>query len=112
MKLEERLDYIEFRMDLLRENTEFSKFIYDSNITKNQLRQLYSIMDDFRKKIDNSEDVSSAEYESEILKCVDNKKLDYHFCESFARILWEEERYEEVFPALYKDSMKFKHLFN
>ena len=68
-------------------------------------------MDEFRRKIDNSEEVNSTEYESEILKNVDNRKLDYHFCESFARLLWEDKRYEEVFPALYKDSMKFKHLF-
>lgn len=111
MELQERLDFIEFRMDMLRENTEFSKYIYDCEVTENQLQTLYSIMDDFRGKIDNSEDVNSSQYESEVLKVVDNKKLDYHFCETFARLLWEEERYEEVFPALYKDSNKFRHLF-
>lgn len=111
MQLEERLDFIEFRMDMLRENTEFSKFIYDCEITREQLKTLYDVMDEFRRKIDNSEEVNSAEYESEILKNVDKRKLDYHFCESFARLLWEDKRYEEVFPALYKDSMKFKHLF-
>ena len=37
MTVEERLDFIEFRMDLLREGTEFTKFIYDCNVTKSQL---------------------------------------------------------------------------
>lgn len=68
-------------------------------------------MDEFRAKIDNSEDVNSAQYESEVLQIVDNRKLDYHFCETFARLLWEDERYEEVFSTLYKDSNKFQHLF-
>lgn len=111
MPMEERLDFIEFRMDMLRENTEFSKFIYDSKITRNQLKELYKIMDELRKKIDNSEEVDSTDYECKVLQIVDNRKLDYHFCELFARLLWEEERYEEVFPALYKNSIKFQQLF-
>lgn len=111
MELEERLEFIEFRMDMLRENTEFSKFIYDCEVTQKQLTLLYKIMDEYRSKVDNSEDISSSEYENEILQIVDNRKLDYHLCESFARLLWEEDRYAEVFPALYKDSMKFQHLF-
>ena len=50
MQLEERLDFIEFRMDMLRENTEFSKFIYDCEITREQLKTLYDVMDEFRRK--------------------------------------------------------------
>lgn len=33
------------------------------------------------------------------------------FCESFAKLLWEENRYAEVFPMVYKDSQKFADLF-
>ena len=111
MNMEERLDFIEFRMDLLREGTEFAKFIYDCNVTKSQLDELYDILDDIQGKIDNGLDVSSSEYESQVLNVVDHRKLDYHFCESFVRLLWEEQRYEDIFPALYKDSNKFSHLF-
>lgn len=111
MGIEERLDFVEFRMDMLRESTEFSKFIYDCEITREQLKELYDVMDKYRGKIDNSEAVSSAEYEFEVLQIVDNRRLDYHFCESFARLLWEEKRYEEVFITLYKDSQKFHNLF-
>ena len=111
MNMEERLDFIEFRMDLLREGTEFAKFIYDCNVTKSQLDELYDILDDIQGKIDNGLDVSSSEYESQVLNVVDHRKLDYHFCESFVRLLWEEQRYEDIFLALYKDSNKFSHLF-
>ena len=34
------------------------------------------------------------------------------FCESFAKLLCEENRYAEVFPMVYKDSQKFADLFN
>lgn len=111
MTTEERLDYIEFRMDLLWEGTELSRFLYESKITKSQMDELYKIMHDLRNKIDNGEKVSSSEYESMVLSVVDKEKLDYHFCESFAKLLWEEEQYEEVFPALYRDSAKFEKLF-
>ena len=111
INMEERLDFIEFRMDLLREGTEFSKFIYDCNITNKQLSEIYDVLNDVQDKIDNGVDVSSCEYESRILDIVDRRKLDYHFCESIVELLWREDCYSDVFPALYKDSMKFKHLF-
>lgn len=108
---EERLSYVEFRMDLLREGSEFSHFVYDCKITQDQLTELYNIMDYFMDKVDNNEDVSHVEYEARVLEVVDNMTFDYHFCENFARLLWEEQRYDNVFPALYGHEMKFKHLF-
>jgi len=111
MTQEEKMNYVEFRMDLLREGTDFTKYIYDCEVTEEQLKALYDIMDGLRREIDNGNEVSSVAYETEILRIVDSRKLDYHFCESFARLLWEERRYKEVFPALYGESMKFKHLF-
>jgi hypothetical protein len=112
MDINERMDYIDFRMNLMREGTDFAKYIYDCEITEEQLKRMYDIMDSYRTRIDNREEVSSVEYEADILSIVDRMKHDYHFCESFARLLWEDERYEEVFEALYKDSQKFYHLFN
>lgn len=112
MEMNERLDYIEFRMDLLRECTDFTKYIYDCKVTKEQLSKLYELMDVYRERIDNSQDVVSSAYESEVLSIVGRDELDYHFCELFSRLLWEEEKYEEVFEALYGDKQKFKKLFN
>lgn len=111
MGTEERLDFIEFRMDLLRDGSDFSHYMYDCKITEKQLSNLYDIMDECRDKVDNGQELSSAEYETKVLAVVGNGYLDYHFCETFARLLWEEHRYEEVFPALYGTSLKFQHLF-
>lgn len=112
MNIEERLDFIEFRMGLLREGTDFSILLYDHNVTRSQRDQLYKVMDYFRKQIDAGENVSSSDYENKVLQIIGDKCVDYHFCESLAKALWEEERYEEVFETLYKDFPKFKHLFN
>ena len=111
MNIEERMDYLEFRMDLLRDGSELCKFIYDSRINREQLNGLYNIMDYCREKIGKNEEISSADYETKVLELVDNKSLDYHFCETFARLLWEEKRYEEDLPFLYKNSQKFYNLF-
>lgn len=111
MTLEERMDYLEFRMDLLREGSDFTHFIYDCNITREQLDKLYDIMDNLRNNLNNGDRISSARYETEVLSVVDSRYLDYHFCESFAKLLWEDERWEEVFPALYGESVKFRRLF-
>lgn len=111
MGADERMDDIDFRMDLLREGTEFSKYLYDCKVTREQLSQLYQVMDEYRNAVDNGEEVNSAEYETEVLEIVNSRSLDYHFCECFARLLWEDGRYEEVFEALYGDSQKFSHLF-
>lgn len=112
MNIEERLDFIEFRMGLLREGTDVSMLLYDHNVTRAQANQLYEVMDYFRKQIDAGASVSSSDYENKVLEIIDDIHVDYHFCESFAKILWEDGRYEEVFETLYKESPKFKHLFN
>nr|DAL05579.1 MAG TPA: Protein of unknown function (DUF1878) [Caudoviricetes sp.] len=112
MNIEERLDFIEFRMDLLREDTELSKFLYDYNVTKNKRDQLYDVMDYFQEQIDAGKNVSSSDYENQVLQIMDDRRVDYHFCESFARILWEDGKYEKVFETLYKGFPKFEYLFN
>lgn len=108
---EDRLDFIEFRMDLLRKGSELANYLYDCKINRKQYDSLMDIMQSFRDRIDNGEMVSSSEYEAKILDVVRDNGQDYHFCESFARMLWEEDRFTEVFETVYKDSQKYKRLF-
>ena len=111
MSSEERLENIEFRMDLLYENTPFSRYLYECKITRKQLDALYTIMGDIRQAIENGENVNSSKYEADVLSILNPLEFDYHFCELFAKFLWEEGRYDEVFPRLYGESLKYKNLF-
>lgn len=111
MTLEERIEHLEFKMDLLYQGTEFTRFLYDCNITKEQLDALYNVLYDIQDKLDKGEQVSSSTYEMQVLEIVDKTKLDYHFCESFVKLLWEERRFEDVFPALYSDNIKYTKYF-
>lgn len=112
MNNENEIKEINFRMDLLRENTELSLFLYDCDLKEAQwesIREYYKALDEM---IYAGEKVHSSTYESKILSFVDQRKLDYHFAETIAKLYWENRQYEDVFKSLYSDSPKFKHLFN
>lgn len=111
MNIEEEIKEINFRMGLLRENTELSLFLYDSEVKKQQWEDIKKYYRELDTRIYNGEDVHSSTYEHEILSLVNRKKLDYHFAESVAELYWKDSQYKEIFESLYKDSIKFKHLF-
>lgn len=106
--LRERLDFIEYRQELLFDNGCFSRLMFDYKVTRDQYRALMDLFDEYREAVDNGETVSSSRYERQIGDIVPHHKHDYHFAEFIAKNLHEEGRYEEVFEALYGKSPKFK----
>jgi len=108
MNLEERVELLEFQVELLFNDTSIDRFLYESKITRNQYRTLMDLMDEYRRKIDKGESVHHGTFESEIYLLVPEKNGDYHFCELFSKLLMENHRWEEVFPALYGDMTKYK----
>lgn len=106
--LEERLDFIEYRQELLFDNGRFSRLMFDYKVTRKQHRALIGLFTEYRETIENGEEVSSSLYERQIGEIVPSHKHDYHFAEFIAKSLHEEGRYEEVFETLYGDSSKFK----
>jgi len=113
MCIEKRLELIESKQQWLFENTELSRMLYEYNITLEQDKRINDLLQDYRNKIDNGEKITSPEYESEILKIVNEDKptADYHFAESYLELCFKEQRWEDVFEELYRDSIKFLHYF-
>lgn len=111
-ELLERIEHMQHKMDLLYEGTELSRFLYENDITKDQVNQLYDLLDEYRKMIEDGKEIFHGAYEDRIYKIVPQIQQSYHFCEDFARLCWVEKRWEEVFPALYSKELKFKYLFN
>ena len=109
--LEDRLDFIEFRQQLLFDNDEMSRLLFEYQITRNEYRKIMDLMESYRKRIANNEKVTSGEYERSIYKIVPSRDMDYHFCEFIAKTFFDEHRWEEVFPELYGDSPKYSYLF-
>lgn len=49
-ELLERLDFIEFRQELLFENTDWSRLLFESKVTKEQQDNIFDLFDALRKK--------------------------------------------------------------
>lgn len=105
--MEERINQLEFKTELLFSNTAVDRFVFESDITREEYRAIMDLMDLFRAKLDDGQNVSNCEFESAIYEIVPSKYGDYHFCEIIARLFAEEGRWEEVFPALYGHMPKY-----
>ena len=104
--LRERIDLIEFKFELLFDNSESCRYFIERNFTRQQYNAVMDLMDELRTKLEKKEEISSMEYESKITRI--KKDCDYHDAEIIAKLFMEEGRWEEVFPALYGDSIKYK----
>lgn len=107
-ELEKRIEMLEFKVDLLSQNTNTSRLLFEYNITHPQFTALMDLMDKFRKEIDNKNKVSHVSFEEKVYKITGNNG-DYHFCESLAQAFMEDGRWEEVFPALYGNMPKYAY---
>ena len=47
----ERLDFIEFRQDLIFSGSELDRSIYEYRLTKKQFTKIMDLMDEYRRKI-------------------------------------------------------------
>lgn len=109
-QLVQEIENIKFWQEQLFEGSNMGRLIYESKITRKQYSTIMDIMDEYRGKIDKGEVVSSGAYESDIYRRVYNASYgDYHLCEDIALCLWEDNRWGEVFIALYGDSPKFQN---
>lgn len=105
-RLNDRINFLEFRLELLAENSNISNLLFECKITHSQYVGIMDLMDELRDKIDNHEDVHHYEFEAGIERITGNH--DYHFAEMVAKAFMEDGRWEEVFPALYGDMPKYK----
>lgn len=109
-KLEDRLDYIEFRQKLLFNNSDLDRLLFEYEITQDEYRKIMDLMDEYRANLDNGKTVSHGTFESQIYDVVPTHYGDYHMCEYIARAFMDEGRWDEVFPALYGGMPKYQFL--
>ena len=109
-ELMRRLDFIEFRQDLLFENSDIARLIYELKVTRDQYRAIMDLMDSYRNKIDSGEKVHHATFEQEMFKYLPEDQRDYHNCETICLCFMEDGRWEEVFRKLYGDLPKYSYL--
>ncbi len=103
----ERLDDLEFRQDLLFENTGMSRFALEHKLTRNEYKALMDLMEEYQNKIDQKETCTNAAFERKVYTIVPSHDGDYHMCEDMVRILYEEGRWVDVFTTLYANMSKY-----
>lgn len=104
------IDYIEFRQNLLFDNNNLSRLLFESELTNYEYKEIMDLMDKVRNKLAKNQVVSHVEFEQKMYDILPNHNGDYHLCEYLARAFMDDERWEEVFPALYGDMPKYQHL--
>lgn len=109
-ELEKRIELIEFRQQLLFDNDEVSRMLFEYELTHDQYKKIMDLMDEYRNKIDKKKEVSHGQFESAMYAIVPNHKGDYHMCEGFAMAFMEVGRWDEVFPELYGDMPKYSSM--
>ena len=106
----ERLDYIEFRQELLFSNSDLDRSIFEYELTKEQYRAIMDVMDEYRNLIENNKNYSHYDFENALYAIVPKHNGDYHMCEELAKGFMDDGRWEEVFMALYGDMPKYSYL--
>lgn len=111
-EIREHLEFLEFRQQLHFENTEFSRFLFETKVTKEQLDRIFDLMDSLSKEIREEKLITHSAYEQQIYEIVPAKRGNYHFAESISQILHEARRWPEVFEHVYGSMEKFKSYLN
>ncbi len=109
--IDERLDYIEFRQQLLFDNTDLSRMLFEYEISKDEYSAIMDLMDSIRNDLDQNKKVSHGAFEDEMYQIVPAHSGDYHMCEYIARAFMDDGRWTEVFPALYGHMPKYSYLW-
>lgn len=108
--LTEKIDFIIFRQQLLFDNDDASRILFENEVNEQESRAIMDLMDSYREKLSRGEPVSHRQFESDVYAIVPHLDGDYHFCEMLTKAFCDDGRWEEVFPALYGGLAKYiKH---
>lgn len=106
-EMEKCIRMLMFQVELLFENSEIDRYVFESRLTREQFTDIMNLMDELRCKLDAGNTINVHEYEEAVYSIVPEKHGQYHFCETIARLFAEDGRWEEVFPALYGSLPKY-----
>ena len=101
MTIDERLDFIEFRQQLLFDNDKISRLLFEYEVTKDQYNFIMDIFDEYSSKVDSEDHLTNGGFEQKIYEVVPQHKGNYHFAEALALNFYEADRWTEVYTKLY-----------
>ena len=110
--LTDKIAFLSFREQLLFDNDEVSRILFEYEVNEQESRAIMDLMDSYRVKLDRQEPVSHSKFESEVYAIVPHLNGDYHFCEALTKAFHDENRWEEVFTALYSELPKYRNIID
>ena len=84
-KIMERLDFIEFRQQLLFDNDDVSRSIFEYGLTREQYKRIMALMQDYRERIERGEKCGHGGFEQAMYEIVPDHRGDYHMCEELQK---------------------------
>ena len=100
-ELEETIDYLLFRQELLFSNTSIDRVLYEYGIKKSQYDSIITLMTDYEASIMEGKSVNHYAFEQEIYRIVPEQAGNHHFAEYLTRVFWENDCCQNVFKELY-----------
>lgn len=109
--IDDRLSFIEFRQELLFDNDDVCRLLFEYEITRSEYSDIMDIMDNYRNKIAHGIRVNHTDFENEMYHILPHEMTgNYHFCEYITKAFMENRRWEEVFWELYGNMPKYAYL--
>lgn len=105
-----RLDFVEFRQELLFYNDDVSRSVFEYGLNREQYNAIMKLMQSYSERINQGEKCNHGEFEADMYGIVPKHKGDYHMCEEFVKGFKDEHRWEDVFDALYGHLPKFAYV--
>lgn len=99
--VEERLDFLEFRQDLLFSGSDLSKVIYDFKFKRKQYEMILDLMDCYSISIRNKEKKTRRDFENDFYAIAPEYTGNSRICEDLVKAFNDSGRYTEVYYALY-----------
>lgn len=106
----ERLDFIEFRQELMFTNTELDRSIFEYKINRAQYGAIMNLMDEYRSMIEQGKGCSNGSFEQKMYEILPEHNGNYHMCEELAKNFMLNGQWEEVFMNLYGEMPKYSYL--
>jgi DNA-directed RNA polymerase specialized sigma24 family protein len=120
LSAEERLRAVESEVEELKdkqrrlltladpERHPFTYLTLEMNLTKDQVRRIFNLMDEVERSLSTSQPMHHAEFERRVYGIVPSRTGDYHFAEDIVRTLNESNQYKSVYSHMRSRGMNLR----
>ena len=110
--MEERLDFIEFRQELLCEDNPISRWAIKHKISREQYSQIKDLVAEYKAYIEDGQSVAHTVFESKVYKIIPKYKDNHSYVDEMWKAFYESNIEQDVFYELYGGLVQYNTYFN